>query len=54
VKATVEGYPPLRKTGRLKVVQGLLKQDSLTDLIRYIGLTPNDDEEKMDEAMGKT
>ncbi|MDR2137799.1 MAG: tyrosine-type recombinase/integrase [Synergistaceae bacterium] len=44
------GYQVFQKTGRLKVVQELLNQDSLSHLTQYIGLKPENPED-MDEAV---
>jgi integrase len=45
------GYQAFQKTGKLRVVQKLLNQDSAEHLIQYIGLTPEAREEDMDVAM---
>ena len=49
------GYQVYQKTGKLKVVQELLNQDSVSNLIHYIGLVPETQEsqEDMDNAVKK-
>jgi integrase len=47
------GYQVYKKTGKLKVVQELLNQDSLSHLIQYIGLEPDKEAENIDDAVKK-